>query len=155
MIANASLSSHKQKIILVAEDNEDDVVLLQRAFRQARLTHPIRVVEDGAEAIAYLQGERQFADRTQYPMPDLLLLDLKMPNKDGFEVMEWIRTQPALRHLFIVVVATSERVFDVQRAFQLGAAFFLIKPLELSDVIQLRPALEDTIDEPVSFAGVR
>ena len=84
-----------------------------------------------------------------------MLLDLKMPHKDGFEVMEWIRTQPTLRHLRIVVVATSERVFDVQRAFQLGAAFFLLKPLELSDVIQLRPVLEDTIDQPVSFAGVR
>src|SRR5688572_10273895 len=85
--------------ILVAEDNEDHVVLIRRAFKQARFLNPVHVVQDGAEAIAYLNGEGKYADRNEYPMPGLLLLDLKMPNKNGFEVMEWIRAQLALRHL--------------------------------------------------------
>jgi DNA-binding NarL/FixJ family response regulator len=87
-------------------------------------------------------ADGKYADREQYPLPGLLLLDLKMPNKNGFEVMEWIRSQPALRHLKIVVLTTSDRVFDVQRAYQLGASSFLVKPLDLRDFIQLGPAMK-------------
>jgi len=128
--------------MLVAEDNEDHALLIRRAFQQARLMNPVHFVEDGAEAIAYLNGDGKYANRDEFPIPGLLLLDLKMPNKNGFEVMEWIRAQPLLRHLKIVVLTTSDRVFDVQRAYQLGAASFLVKPLDFRDFIQLGPALK-------------
>lgn len=137
------LSAHSQyETILVAEDNGDHIILIERAFKQARFLNPIRVVGDGAEAIAYLNGDGKYADRAEYPLPGLLLLDLKMPNKDGFEVMEWIRTQPALRYLKIVVLTTTDRVFDVQRAYELGASSFLVKPLDFHDFVQLGPTLK-------------
>jgi len=128
--------------ILLAEDNEDHVTLIRRAFVQARLLNPVQAVPDGLEAIAYLTGEGKYADRKQYPMPALLLLDLKMPNKDGFEVLEWLRHQPELRHLRVVVLTTSDRIFDVQRAYELGAHSFLTKPLDLRDFVLLGPAIK-------------
>ena len=128
--------------ILVAEDNDDHVVLVKRAFQQASFLNPLQVVPDGAEAIAYLNGDGQYADRTEYPLPGLLLLDLKMPNKDGFEVMAWIREQPALGALRIIVLTTSDRVDDLQRAYELGASSFLVKPIDFRDFAQLAPALK-------------
>lgn len=127
--------------ILVAEDNDDHVILIQRAFRHACFLNPCRFVRDGAEAVAYLNGDNQYADRNEYPMPGLLLLDLKMPNKDGFEVLEWIREQPALRALRVVVLTTSDLVIDVQRAYQLGASSFLVKPVHFHDFDELAPAV--------------
>lgn len=135
-------SSSQYEAILVAEDNEDHVVLIKRAFKHARFLNPLHIVTDGTEAIAYLSGDGKYADRTEYPVPGLLLLDLKMPNKDGFEVMEWIRTRPALCHLKIVVLTTTDRVFDVQRAYELGASSFLVKPLDFRDFVQLGPAIK-------------
>lgn len=128
--------------ILLAEDNDDHVLLIKRAFVQARLLNPIQVVSDGEQTIAYLKGEGKYANRDEFPMPGLLLLDLKMPNKDGFDVLEWIRQQPALRDLRVVVLTTSDRIFDVQRAYQLGASSFLTKPLDVRDFVLLGPAVK-------------
>ena len=128
--------------VLVAEDNEDHALLTRRAFQQAGFLNPLQFVQDGVEAVAYLNGDGKYADRNEYPLPGLLLLDLKMPNKDGFEVMEWIRQQPGLRTLRIVVLTTSDRVFDVQRAYQLGATSFLTKPVDFRDFVELGPALK-------------
>ena len=127
--------------ILLAEDNADHVLLIKRSFIHARILNPVQVARDGLEAIAYLNGEGEFADRAEHPFPALLLLDLKMPNKDGFEVMEWIRERPHLPKMRIVVLTTSERIFDVKRAYALGANGFLTKPLRLNDFIQLGPAI--------------
>ena len=128
--------------ILVAEDNDDHIVFIKRAFKQAGFLNPVQVVGDGAKAISYLNGDGKYADRTNYPLPGLLLLDLKMPNKNGFEVMEWIRAQASLRYLKIVVLTTTDRVFDVQRAYELGASSFLVKPLDFHDFVQLGPTLK-------------
>src|SRR5438477_3383302 len=86
-------------VILLAEDAEDQVVLVRRAFAKAQLLNPVHVVPNGEEAIAYLQGTGKYANRDEYPLPCLLLLDLKMPRKNGFEVLEWIRQQPGLSAL--------------------------------------------------------
>lgn len=128
--------------ILLAEDNEDHVLLIKRAFSKANLLNPLHVVDDGREAIAYLRGEGVFADRSRYPFPALMLLDLKMPNCDGFEVLKWIRNQKDLPPLRIVVLTTSERVFDMQRAYELGAHSFLTKPVDFRDFVQLGPAIK-------------
>ena len=133
------MSERDQPVVLIAEDNENDIAMLQRAFRQASITAPIQYVTDGEQAISYLKGERKFARREEFPLPDLLLLDLKMPRKNGFEVLEWLRTQPSLSHLRVVVLTTSEELRDVNRAYALGAASFLTKPLdfvEFKDTIQ-------------------
>jgi len=86
--------------ILLAEDNDDDVSLMRRAFERARILNPLVVVSDGEQAIAYLKGEGIYKNRAEYPLPNLLLLDIRMPKKDGFEVLRWVRAgrcDPACR----------------------------------------------------------
>lgn len=127
------MSRRDLPIILLAEDNEDDVQMLRRAFTQASIAAPLHVASDGEECIAYLSGEGKYAHRAEYPLPDLLLLDLKMPRKNGFEVLEWIQQQPNLTGLRTIVLTTSEDVFEMNRAYQLGAASFLTKPLNFTE----------------------
>lgn len=124
-------------VILLAEDDENQVLFVKRAFHHAGLLNPLFVVEDGEQAIAYLKGEGKYSNRDEYPLPCLLLLDLKMPNKNGFEVLEWIRRQPGLSALRVVVLTTSDQVHDVNRAYQLGANSFLTKPVDFRDFVQL------------------
>jgi CheY-like chemotaxis protein len=129
-------------VILVAEDNEDHVLLIRRAFRQSGLVNPVYVVKDGDETIAYLKGEGKFANRAEYPLPCLLLLDLKMPNKNGFEVLKWVRSQPAFAALRVVVLTTSGDTRDINLAYQLGANSFLTKPVDFRDFVQLTTAVK-------------
>lgn len=149
--------SSQYETILLAEDNEAHVILIKRSFVHARFVNPVQVVKDGAETIAYLSGAGPYADRKEFPFPSLLLLDLKMPNVDGFEVLEWIQREPMMRGLRIVVLTTSERIFDVKRAYELGASSFLTKPLALKDFIQLGAAIKGfwiwTTDPNVKHAG--
>ena len=123
----------RQPIILLADDSEADVLLLQRAFSHMGIDVLLHVVADGAEAIAYLQGEGRYGQREEFPLPDLLLLDLKMPLANGFEVIEWVRAQPRLTPLRIVVLTTSDQSRDIDRAHRLGANSFLVKPVSFDD----------------------
>ena len=93
--------------ILLVEDRRADVLLIQRAFRLAGVSVPTHVVEDGEAAVAFLAGERPYADRARHPLPSLILLDLKLPRLSGFEVLEWLRRQPGLRRLPVVVLTSS------------------------------------------------
>jgi CheY-like chemotaxis protein len=127
------MPKQNQPIILIAEDSENDVLMLRRAFRQAGVRVPVFVVEDGEEAIAYLSGAGKFAKRDEFPLPDLFLLDLKMPRKNGFDVLEWLQGQPALARLRVIVLTSSDQIRDVNRAYALGAASFLTKPLSFLD----------------------
>jgi CheY-like chemotaxis protein len=128
-------------VILVAEDREDDIYLILRAFERAQVLNPIHVVRDGEEAITYLKGEGKFANRAEYPLPELLLLDLKMPRADGFEVLRWVRAQPELKALRVIVLTSSEDIRDVNRAYELGANSFLVKPGEFERFVDLSHAL--------------
>src|SRR2546430_6989906 len=130
------------EVILLAEDNENHVLLIRRAFEQASLVNPLHVVANGEEAINYLKGEGKYANRAEYPLPCLLLLDLKMPRKNGFEVLEWLREQPNLSSMRVVVLTTSEELRDVNRAYRLGANSFLTKPVDFRDFVQLRAAIK-------------
>jgi CheY-like chemotaxis protein len=114
--------------ILLAEDNANDVLLTQLALKRARLANPLQVVRDGEEAIAYLQGSGKFADRTQYPFPILMLLDLNMPKVSGFEVLDWLREQPFHGHMPVAISTDLDTGPDVRRAYELGADSYLIKP---------------------------
>jgi len=134
--------SQDQEVILLAEDNDDHVTLILRAFRKAALINPIVVVRDGEEVVQYLRGVGKFENRDEYPLPSLLLLDLRMPNMDGFEVMEWIRQHQFFNPLRIVVLTTSEDMRDVNRAYQLGANSFLIKPLDLGGFSAIASAIQ-------------
>lgn len=127
-------------IILVAEDDPDDVLLLEQAFQRAGLEKPVHVCPDGAEAIAYLSGEGQYSDRQRYPMPQLLITDLKMPRRSGFDLLEWLHGAPQRALLATMVLSTSAAETDVKRAYQLGANAFFQKPNtfeELASIITL------------------
>jgi CheY-like chemotaxis protein len=124
-------------IILLAEDGEDDIFIIQRAFKAAGLSNPFHVVTDGEEAINYLKGEGKFSNREEYPFPDLLFLDLQMPRVDGFEVLKWIRQQAGMDRLRIIVLTSSERTAEVNLAYQLGANSFLVKPLEFERFVEM------------------
>lgn len=132
----------KADLILIAEDNEDHVLLLRRALQKGAVLNPVFVVNDGDETIAYLSGEGKYADRYEYPLPALLLLDLKMPKKNGFEVLEWIRGQPGLKRLRVVVLTTSDSPDDIDRAYEMGANAFMVKPLEKRQFLDLTDAIK-------------
>jgi CheY-like chemotaxis protein len=114
--------------ILVADDDEDDIFFLRQAMRQAAVANPLFVTSNGAEAIQYLSGEAPFADRSQYPEPGLFLLDLKMPMVGGFDVLEWMQGRPSFKKLPVVVLTSSPQETDRQKALQLGASGYLVKP---------------------------
>ena len=129
-----------QAVILLVEDREDDILLIRRAFQKGYINNPLQVVRDGDEAIAYLSGEGKYRNRAEYPLPDLVLLDLKMPRMDGFEVLKWVRGQPGLKGLRVIVLTSSQDMRDVNRAYHLGANSFLVKPMDFEDVVHLSKA---------------
>jgi len=125
------------EFILLVDDDENDVVLLQRAFEKAGLHDWLRVVTSGQEAIDYLSARGNYADRERFPLPFLLLLDLKMPGTDGFEVLRWARSESELKRLLIVVLTSSNLQTDVDRAYELGANSYLVKPVEFDEIVHM------------------
>ncbi len=106
----------------------DDLFLMRRALKKAAVTNPVFIARDGQEVIDYLEGEGAYADRTAYPLPGLLLLDLKMPRVDGFEVLTWVQRHTAFDALPTVVLSGSDLEEDVIRAKGLGADDYQVKP---------------------------
>jgi CheY-like chemotaxis protein len=139
----------------LAEDSDDDVVIFRKEMSKASIDFPLFVTRDGEETIAYLKGAGKFGNRSEFPMPNLLLLDLVMPELTGFEVLEWIREQPSLVGLTVAVLTSSETIHDIKLAKQLGAHSFLVKPLSFKDLVQLNfilPADKSLTIAPVSRA---
>ncbi len=131
------MDSRYRAAVLLAEDDPDDVLLTQLAFERARLANPLIVVRDGEEVVSYLKGEGIYSDREKYPVPILLLLDLKMPKMDGFQVLEWLQTHPQLSGMSVAIMTSSDSDPDVNRAYQLGAASYLIKPPDAEALLAL------------------
>jgi CheY-like chemotaxis protein len=121
--------------ILVAEDDPDDVFMLRRAFAKSDVANPLVFVSDGDEAIEYLSGSGRYANVDHHPVPAALLLDLKMPRRNGFEVLEWLRDHAGLGHLPVVVLTSSRESADVTRAYELGANSYLVKPGSPEDLL--------------------
>jgi CheY-like chemotaxis protein len=136
-VDKSAAKNHVKKPILLAEDSEDDADIIRHVLKKAKVDNPIITVWDGAEAIAYLKGEGIYADRDLSPLPAVLLLDLKMPKRDGFEVLEWVRTQPQFKDLLIVVLSGFNQLESINRAYALGAHSFLTKPCQLEDITNL------------------
>ena len=128
--------------ILLVEDTRDDVLLIRRAFRKAGLNVSVHCVGDGEAAIHYLSGEGAYSDREQHPLPVLVLLDLKLPRRSGFEVLAWIRQQPLLKRLSVVMLTSSDQAPDVNRAYDLGASSYLVKPVEFDALLEMVRALD-------------
>jgi len=132
-----------KETILVAEDDKTDALFLERAFVKVGVPTTLQFVRDGQEVIDYLLGKAQFADRLVHPGPDLLLLDLKMPRVDGFQVLDWIRQQPRLKRLPVIVFSSSGQDKDINRAYDLGANSYLVKPHATEDLLVLVEKLKD------------
>ena len=123
--------------VLYAEDDENDVFLMQRAFRKLQIPNSLRIVRDGREAVAYLSGSTPFNDREAHPVPGLLLMDLSMPGKHGLEVLKWMKGEPSLADLPVVVLSSSNQESDIHRAYLLGANGYVIKPGDPSELLKI------------------
>ena len=129
--------------ILYAEDEENDVFFLEHAFKLAGLPHSLKAVPDGAQAVEYLAGEGIFADRTQHPFPDLILLDINMPKQSGLDVLEWVRGHPCYKSLPTLILTSSSRPEDMEKARQLGADDYLLKPSNPLKLVEVAMSLHE------------
>lgn len=127
----------KQFTVLLVEDDINDIFLVKRAFKLAQLQNPLQVATDGEDAIDYLRGAGKYADRTAYPLPKLIVMDIKMPRRTGFEVLEWVKHDGVLRRIPIVIVSSSDNPADINRAYELGANAYMVKPVDFRAVEHL------------------
>jgi CheY-like chemotaxis protein len=124
-------------IVLLAEDQEDDVFLFKRAIARAVSKHTLRVVSDGTDVIAYLRGDGEFADRSRYPFPNVLLLDIKMPRLSGLEVLDWLNQHEECSIIPTIIFTSSEQPQDIRRAYLRGANAYFTKPVAFDELQEL------------------
>jgi CheY-like chemotaxis protein len=130
-------STHRGSVVLYAEDSDDDAFLMQRAFTKLKFSGSLVVVRDGAEAIDYLGGEGRYADRNQHPLPCLILLDIKMPQLGGIDVLKWVRERDSFRDVPVLMLTSSSQETDIRAAYGLGADCYLVKPANLNRFAEL------------------
>lgn len=137
--------------ILIAEDDENDAHLLKYTLKKIGITNPIRIVPDGEEAISYLSGAGKYANREIYPFPAVIITDIKMPRKNGFDVLHWLREHPDCSIIPAVIWSSSAVDSDVTKAYQLGANCYLKKPNDSTsweDTIRLLFTFWDVCEKP-------
>ena len=128
MTPNTHLSSaNRNGTVLLVEDDQHDVIFMREASKAAEIPHSLTIVNDGQTAVDYLAGVNGYHDRERHPLPDLIVLDLNLPRRTGFEVLEWLRVQPTLRTVPVVMLTTSTHQADIERAYQLGVSSYLVK----------------------------
>lgn len=127
--------------ILLVEDDPNDALLVTKAFQKTLAGIPLVVVPNGQEAVNYLKGDGRYTDRATYPFPDIVLLDLKMPLMNGFEVLRWIRQQPRLKRLPVIVLTGSVQDSDARMAYEVGANSYVIKPTDFNRLLETMKVL--------------
>lgn len=128
--------------ILLVEDEENDAFMMQRAMNRAGLLNPVQVANDGREAIDYLKGAGRFANRKEFPLPRLVLLDLKLPYVMGLDVLKWIRQQPEVAAI-VLILSSSRAKADIAAAYSRGANGYLVKPSEANKLVDMAKAIKD------------
>jgi CheY-like chemotaxis protein len=128
-----SITETAMKTLLLAEDSQDDIFAMKMACRRTGIPHLLQIVTDGAMAMAYLAGKDGYVDRTIHPLPELIFLDINMPKRNGHEVLEWVRSQPGLKELPVVMLSSSIQRVDVDRAYLLGVTSYLQKVPNLGE----------------------
>jgi CheY-like chemotaxis protein len=131
------MGSNSKLIILLVEDDPHYAVLLQRAFRRTGVTLPVHTCSDGADAMAYLKGEKHYRDRELYPFPRVLITDLEMPTCSGFQLLEWLHNHPECNLIPKVVLTSRTSESDVERAYQLGANCYFEKPASFEELCRM------------------
>ncbi len=133
----------RQLPILLAEDNEDYALILRTAMATLGWKNPIRIVNNGKEAIEYLSGEGKYSEREAWPFPSVMFVDIKMPQADGFDVLRWMRNHPERAVLPIIVLSSSDDEEDVKLAYELGANGYFVKPALVSELKVMLQAAYD------------
>ena len=128
--------------ILLVEDEASDAVLIQRAFEKVGVRNPIAHLANGDAALAYLEGINQYGDRVKFPLPILIILDLKLPGLSGLQILKWIRTKRDLRLIPVVVLTGSADTTNIQSAYEAGANSYLLKPADRAEIVRVVEALE-------------
>ena len=129
-------------LILVVEDDANDALLLERAFHKAETPVGVKVLRSVDDAIAYLQGQPPFDDRAAHPLPVLILQDIKLPLKSGFDFVSWLRAQPALKRLPVIMLTSSKAPNDINRAYEIGANSYLVKPVSFDSFLHMLKTLQ-------------
>ena len=132
----------KLPVVLSVDDNDVDGALLQRAFKRTAIPAKLFTVNEGPQALSYLSGVGIYQNREQYPIPDLILLDIRMPKMSGLEVLNWIRLQPDLKQATVLILSSSEQPEDITSAKRIGADGYLVKPTKFEDLQKLVRGLE-------------
>jgi CheY-like chemotaxis protein len=147
--------------ILLVEDNAVDILLMQRAFRNETFANTsLQIVRDGDAAVFYLNGDGEYSDRDRYPLPAIILLDLKLPRRSGHEVLLWLRQQPELKRLPVVMLTSSRQTLDVKRAYDLGVNSYLVKPVGFASLLEMMQSFSEywlnysELPEPSEFSGL-
>jgi CheY-like chemotaxis protein len=138
--------SKERYLVLMVDDSEDDCLLIKMAIGKADRLRFIGSVSDGEELVSYLTGKERYEDRHLYPLPDMLLLDLKMPRRNGFEVLEWLKSQP-FENMVVVVLSGSDQRGDIEKAMELGADYYHIKHPDSQKRFELIKLLEQYLTQ--------
>lgn len=128
-------------VILIAEDDEEDRMLLKDAMQEGKLANSLQFVEDGEQLLDYLQGKEPYADRSTYPLPVLILLDLNLPKIDGREALKTIKADPQLRRIPVIILTTSKAEEDILRTYELGVNSFITKPVSFEGLVDITETL--------------
>lgn len=128
---------HTNGTLMLVDDSVNDLELMRIAFKRASIRNPIAEMHSGEQAIAYLSGKGDYADRKQFPMPRIVITDLKMPGVDGFELLEWLKGQSAFDGVPKIVLTASPHEADKRRARELGCSAYLVKPEQLDGLVKL------------------
>ena len=123
--------------ILLVEDDDNDIFFFRRAMKLAGWSSPVQVVQDGKQALEYLDGQGQFSCRDEFPLPSLVLLDIKLPYLSGLEILKWIREHATLKQLTVIMLTSSKEESDIERACVLGANAYVVKPTRSEDLLDL------------------
>ncbi len=129
--------SNERETILLVEDDSNDIMLIKRAFRKAQVNANLETITDGDQAVAYLSCQEPYNNRNRYPLPALILLDLKLPRRSGLEVLAWLRQQPEIKRTLVIVLSSSKESPDIDKAYDLGINSYLVKPVTFEDLVEL------------------
>lgn len=140
--------------VVYAEDDENDVFFMERAFSKLKLRNSLQVVSNGRAAVDYLSGEGPYADRTKHPLPDLLLLDVKMPRMSGLEVLKWARERPAFQALPILLFTSSTQRADIEYSRAHRASGYLVKPANSEHLAGLVGKILAACEQPPAVGGL-
>jgi CheY-like chemotaxis protein len=131
--------------ILHVEDDENDIYLVRHVFKRGAPRAVLHVAHDGEEAVAYLAGHAPFQDRSRFPLPRLVLMDLKLPKKTGFEVIQWVNARPALKDIPLYILSSSSEKVDLDRATEAGVTGYLVKPGSLDELANVLSEIFDYV----------